>query len=65
MENTETIFTAVDNKDFTKFSKAVKTEIDNKLAVNDKMQSYKSDYDKMQSIKQVFKDINTKLKSEE
>ena len=60
----EDIFTSLDSKDFTNFSKAVKSELDTKLADNDSMKTYKSDSDKMLDIKQVLAEINAKNKGE-
>jgi len=54
------IFTAVDNKKFTEFETAIKTELDRKLSDNETMNSYKSDFEKIQDIKDTFATINKK-----
>jgi len=61
----ETIFTAVDNNKFTEFETAIKAELDRKISENPTMAGYKSDFEKVQDIKDTFAEINKKYSSKE
>jgi len=54
---TQTLDLASDKK-FTEFSKAVKTELKNKLKNRPEIQQYVSDYDKIQQMKSKFAEIS-------
>lgn len=62
---TEEIFKAVDNKKFTDFETAIKNEIDDRLSKSDIMIKSKSDFEKVQDIKNTFAEINKKYSSKE
>ena len=48
----------VSDKKFTDFETAVKAELKNKLANHPDVQSYTSDFDKIQQMKTLFSKIN-------
>lgn len=55
---TTDIFKSASEKKFTQFSDAVKTELRQKLAGREEIQSYVSDFDKIQQMKSAFAQIN-------
>jgi len=52
------IFTAVDNKKYSEFETAVKSELEQKVQNSDKIKSSKSEFEKIQDIKDTFAKIN-------
>lgn len=58
MLDTTVIDKAVDKK-YTEFSKAIKTELQNKMTNHDDAKKYASDYDKIQDMKQMFAKIGS------
>lgn len=53
------------NKQYTAFSNAIKQELANKIANDKQIQSYESDLDKMQKLKDIFAQINSTSKAPE
>jgi len=49
----------VEDKKFTNFSNSVKRELRTKLSSNPSIEQYKSDYDKIQDMKNLFSKIST------
>ena len=56
---TTDILRSAENKKYSEFSAAVKQELKNKLANNDTITSYISDFERIQQMKAVFSKINT------
>ncbi len=54
----DVIDNAIDKK-YTEFSDAIKQELSNKMNNNADIKQYKSDFDKIQDIKNIFAKINT------
>ena len=61
----EQIFTPIDNKSFSEFEQAIKTELDTKIANSDTMTHSKNEFEKIQKIKDVFAQINNEYKEPE
>lgn len=59
------IFTSLDNKDFTSFSKAVEKSIEDKVRNNPTMKKYEDEYTKVQDIKNMFAKINNEYSNSE
>lgn len=57
MELTTQVLDLVKDKKFTEFSKAVQSELKNKLNNRPEIQKYMSDYDKIQKMKSQFAEI--------
>jgi hypothetical protein len=55
---------AVDKK-YTDFSIAIKQELANKIKSNPIIQSFESDFDRMQKLKDIFAQINSTAKEPE
>lgn len=53
------IINSAKDKKFTEFSDAVKTELKTKLAGNETVSQYTSDFEKIQQMKTMFSKINT------
>jgi hypothetical protein len=58
MLTNDDIQNAVDKK-YTEFSDAIKAELKNKLANQEDVKQYASDYDKIQDMKAAFAKINS------
>jgi len=61
----EQIFTPVDNKSFSEFEQAIKTELDDKISNSDTMNNSKTEFEKIQNIKDVFAKINNEYKEKD
>ena len=58
MLNNDVISNAV-NSQYTAFADAVKSELRNKLANNEKIKTYTSDFDRIKEMKDIFSKINS------
>ena len=61
MDNINQAIQAVKTGDYNTFKSAIKSELNNRIANNPKIQQMKSDYDKLQQTLDAFKAINQNL----
>jgi hypothetical protein len=54
-----TVITKAVDKKYTEFSGTIKTELYNKMSSHPSTVKYAADYDKVQTLKQAFAQINT------
>jgi len=61
MDNINQAIQAVKTGDYNTFKSAIKSDLNNRIANNPKIQQMKSDYDKLQQTLDAFKAINQNL----
>jgi len=52
-------FDSIESKNFVEFEKAIKADLDSKIANSEEIKQAKSSYEKLEDIKSMFAKINT------